>query len=82
MDFSQLITEYKGLTQSKPKGSFWWKEQKWNKKERVVDPETIEKQFSRRDYIVSMSGSWQRCYSWLSKNKVIRTEPPMCPTCK
>jgi hypothetical protein len=43
MDFSSLLIEYKLKTQTKIKGSFWWKDQKWNNPSKVMDPDLVER---------------------------------------
>jgi len=57
-----LLLEYKQHTTNKKKGTFWWKEQKWNTDAKAKQISLIERSFSRTDYILSISGKWESCF--------------------
>eukprot|EP00347_Sterkiella_histriomuscorum_P015781 403355705 len=82
MDFQQLLLEYKFKTTEKKKGQFWWKEQAWNKTDHKVKvrKEKVERSFQKSDYVLSISGGFESCFSWLTGNNVLNGLP-VCEVC-
>lgn len=82
MDFSQLILEYQFKTQNKQKGELWWKDADWNNSRKVKPAHLVERSFSKRDFILSLSSRWESSFKWCQQNRLLRPEMPKCETCK
>ena len=47
---------------------------------KVKKVETVEREFSRSDFILSVSQRWETSFRWLLENNLIHSEA-VCPTC-
>ena len=81
MDFNQLLLEYDLKAQETAPGEQWWKTAKWNKAGKAKDGKTVEKDFSKKDFILTVSETWEGTFKWMVQNHMLHSKHD-CDVCK